>query len=97
MVIMTGIDTYMVTGGAGRSAITGSNVSSFGAALQGIFNPMFVEMAVHRTFANLSWPAFAVAAWAAFMYVRAKTAADKAFYDWSSSVGLSLRLEALPA
>src|SRR5919199_6017432 len=40
MVIMTGIDTYMVTGGAGRSAITGSNVSSFGAALQGIFNPM---------------------------------------------------------
>ena len=88
MVIMTGIDTYMVTGGAGRSAITGSTVSSFGTALQGIFNPMFIEMVVHRTFANLSWPAFAVAAWAAFMYLRAKTAADKAYYDWSSSVGL---------
>ena len=89
MVIMTGIDTYMVTGGAGRSAITGANVSSFGAALQGIFNPVFIELALHRTFANLSWPAFAVAAWAAFMYVRAKTAADKAFYDWTSSVGLT--------
>jgi cytochrome bd ubiquinol oxidase subunit I len=89
MVIMTGIDTFMVTGGGpGTAGITGSNVSSFGMALQGIFNPMFVEMALHRTFANLSWPAFAVAAWAAFMYLRSKTAEDRAFYDWSSSVGL---------
>jgi len=89
MVIMTGIDTFMVTGGGpGSPGITGSNVSSFGMALQGIFNPMFVEMAVHRTLANLSWPAFAVAAWSSFMYVRSKTSEDRAFYDWSSSVGL---------
>jgi len=89
MVIMTGIDTFMVTGGGpGTAGITGSNVSSFSMALQGIFNPMFVELAVHRTFANLSWPAFAVAAWAAFMYLRSKTAEDRAYYDWSSSVGL---------
>jgi cytochrome bd-type quinol oxidase subunit 1 len=90
MVIMTGIDTYMVTGGGpGRPEITGANVSSFGAALQGIFNPMFVEMILHRTFANLSWPAFALAAWASFMYIRAKTSEEKAFFDWSSSVGLT--------
>jgi cytochrome bd ubiquinol oxidase subunit I len=88
MAIMTGIDTYMVTGGGPGREITGSNVSAFGTALQGIFNPMFIELTLHRTFANLSWPAFAVAAWAAFMYVRSKTAADKAYYDWSSSVGL---------
>ncbi len=89
MVIMSGIDTYMVTGGGpGGPEITGSSIGSFGTALQGIFNPMFIEMVLHRTFANLSWPAFAVAAWASFMYVRSKTAADKAFYDWSSSVGL---------
>jgi hypothetical protein len=50
---------------------------------------MFTEMILHRTFANLSWPAFALAAWAAFMYARSKTEEDKAFYDWSSSVGLS--------
>jgi cytochrome bd ubiquinol oxidase subunit I len=90
MVIMTGIDTYMVTGGGpGRPEISAGNISSFGAALEGIFNPMFVEMILHRTFANLSWPAFALAAWASFMYVRAKTTEDKAFYDWSSSVGLT--------
>ena len=90
MVIMTGIDTYMVTGGGpGRPQITEGNVASFSAALQGIFNPMFVELLLHRTFANLSWPAFALAAWAAFMYVRSKTAEDKAFYDWSSAVGLT--------
>jgi cytochrome d ubiquinol oxidase subunit I len=90
MVIMTGIDTYMVTGGGpGRPQISEGTVASFNAALQGIFNPIFVEMILHRTFANLSWPAFAVGAWAAFMYVRAKTSEDKAFYDWSSSVGLT--------
>jgi cytochrome d ubiquinol oxidase subunit I len=90
MMIMTGIDTYMVTGGGpGRPQITEGTVASFGAALQGIFNPMFVELLLHRTFANLSWPAFALAAWAAFMYVRSKTAEDKAFYDWSSAVGLT--------
>src|SRR5919199_4134819 len=90
MFILTGIDTFMVTGGGPNAAeITEGNVSSFGSALSGIFNPMFVEMIVHRTLANLSWPAFAVAAWAAFMYARSKTEEDKAFYDWSSSVGLS--------
>ena len=88
MVIMTGIDTFMVTGGTGAPPIT-QNIASFGAAVQGIFNPMFTEMVLHRTFANLSWPAFAIAAWASFMYIRAKTAEDKAFYDWSSSVGLT--------
>jgi cytochrome bd-type quinol oxidase subunit 1 len=90
MVIMTGIDTYMVTGGGpGRPQISEDTIASFGTSLQGIFNPMFVEMVLHRTFANLSWPAFALAAWAAFMYVRSKTPEDKAFYDWSSSVGLT--------
>ncbi len=88
MVIMTGIDTFMTTGGPGAPPIT-QNIASFGAAVQGIFNPMFTEMVLHRTFANLSWPAFAIAAWASFMYIRAKTAEDKAFYDWSSSVGLT--------
>jgi hypothetical protein len=50
---------------------------------------MFTEMVLHRTFANLSWPAFAVATWAAFMYMRAKRPEDKSFYDWSTSVGLT--------
>jgi cytochrome bd ubiquinol oxidase subunit I len=90
MLIMTGIDTYMVTGGGpGRPQITEGSIASFGAALQGIFNPMFTDMLLHRTFANLSWPAFALGAWAAFMYVRSKTPEDRAFYDWSSSVGLT--------
>jgi cytochrome bd-type quinol oxidase subunit 1 len=90
MVIMTGIDTYMVTGGGpGRPQIGEDTIASFGAAVQGIFNPLFTDMVLHRTFANLSWPAFALAAWASFMYMRAKTAEDRAFYDWSSSVGLT--------
>jgi cytochrome bd ubiquinol oxidase subunit I len=90
MMIMTGIDTYMVTGGGpGRPAITEGSIGAFGSALQGIFNPIFTDMLLHRTFANLSWPAFAVAAWSSFMYARSKSAEDRAFYDWSTSVGLS--------
>ena len=90
MVLMTGIDTYMTTGGGPNAeAVTENNVGSFGASLNLLFNPMFVEMILHRTFANLSWPAFALAAWAAFMYIRSKTQSDKAFYDWSTSVGLT--------
>ena len=90
MVIMTGIDTYMTTGGGPNAEpVTEGNIGSFGAALSGIFNPMFVEMILHRTFANLSWPAFALAAWSAFMYMRSKAEADKAFHDWATSVGLT--------
>ncbi|HET7480817.1 MAG TPA: cytochrome ubiquinol oxidase subunit I [Rubrobacteraceae bacterium] len=90
MLIMTGIDTYMTTGGGPNSTpLNGNSIESLGVAFQGIFNPMFVEMLLHRTFANLSWPAFALAAWAAFMYIRSKTQEDRAFYDWSTSVGLT--------
>ena len=90
MVILTGIDTYMTTGGGPNATeVTEGNIANFGTALDGIFNPMFVEMILHRTFANLSWPAFAIAAWAAFMYIRSKTEEDRAFYDWSTSVGLT--------
>jgi cytochrome bd-type quinol oxidase subunit 1 len=90
MVIMTGMDTFMVTGGGAQTqVITQGNVASFTAGLQAVFNPMFTEMILHRTFANLSWPAFALAAWASVMYIRSKTQADKSFYDWTTSVGLT--------
>ncbi|AHY45569.1 Hypothetical Protein RradSPS_0286 [Rubrobacter radiotolerans] len=89
MLIMTGIDTYMVSGGPGTPQLTAENIASLGISLQAMFNPMFVEMTLHRTIANLSWPAFALAAWAAVMYVRAKNEADRSFYDWSTSVGLT--------
>jgi cytochrome bd ubiquinol oxidase subunit I len=90
--ILTGVDTFMVTGGgAGEQTIqSGGNLtfSGLGAALGSIWNPMFIPLDLHRTFGNLSWPAFAVAAWAAFRYRGAKSAEDKAFYDWAGSMGL---------
>ena len=90
MVIMTGIDTYMTTGGGANTVeITQGNVASLSVTLQSVFNPMFVELVLHRTFANLSWPAFALAAWASVMYMRSKTQEDRSFYDWTTSVGLT--------
>jgi cytochrome bd-type quinol oxidase subunit 1 len=90
MLILTGMDTFMVTGGgtAGQAVQEGSSVSSLGSALGSIFNPMFYWMALHRIGGNLSWPAYAVAAWAAFAYRRAKSVEDKAFYDWAGSMGV---------
>ena len=87
--ILTGVDTFMTTGGgAGSSIDTGAGFSSIGSSLSSIFNPMFIPLDLHRTFANLSWPAFAVATWAAFSYRRAKRADDKAFFDWAGSMGV---------
>ncbi len=90
--ILTGVDTFMVTGGgAGEQTVqSGGDLtfSSLGEALGSIFNPMFIPLDLHRTFGNLSWPAFAVAAWAGFRYRWAKSADDKAFYDWAGSMGV---------
>lgn len=87
--ILTGMDTFMVTGGgAGGQEIRGEDVSSPLAALDSIFNPMFATQTLHRTFGNLSWPAYAVAAWAGFMYTRSKNAEDRSFYDWAGSMGV---------
>jgi cytochrome bd-type quinol oxidase subunit 1 len=63
-------------------------VSSVGAALDSILSPVWFTQTLHRTFGNLSWPAFAVAAWAAFKYAGAKSAEDKSFYDWAGSMGV---------
>src|ERR671928_959993 len=86
--ILTGIDTFMVTGGGpGNSGVSGG-VGNIGSAFDSLISPMWLTLSIHRTFGNLSWPAFAVAAWAAFMYARSKKAEDRAFYDWAGSVGL---------
>lgn len=88
--ILTGVDTYMVTGGgAGANTVqSGGDLNNLGSALNSIFNPLFISLDLHRTFGNLSWPAFAVAGWAGFRYRWAKSAEDKAFYDWSGSMGV---------
>ena len=87
--IMTGIDTFMVTGGGeGQAVRSGESFSGIGASFESLLNPMFLQMNLHRTFGNLSWPAFAVAAWAGFMYLRSKKAEDRAYYDWAGSMGV---------
>jgi cytochrome bd-type quinol oxidase subunit 1 len=90
MWLLTGIDSFMVTGGgvAGQVVQGDAPVYNLGSALSSIFNPLFPWLALHRVGGNLSWPAFAVAAWAAFSYGRAKGAEDKAFYDWAGSMGV---------
>ncbi len=89
-VILSGIDQFMVTGGgAGAQVAQSGAFNNPLAALGSLFSsPTSVPMDLHRTFGNLSWPAYAIAAWAAFSYGRAKSAEDKAFYDWAGSMGV---------
>ena len=86
--ILTGIDTFMVTGGGPGNQDFSGGVGNIGSAFDSLISPMWLTLSIHRTFGNLSWPAFAVAAWAAFMYARSKKAEDRAFYDWAGSVGV---------
>jgi cytochrome bd ubiquinol oxidase subunit I len=78
----------MVTGGGAGNPAVSSGVSDIGSAFDSLISPMWLTLNIHRTFGNLSWPAYAVAAWAAFMYARSKKAEDKAFYDWAGSMGV---------
>ncbi|CAN5873948.1 hypothetical protein BH23ACT11_BH23ACT11_28820 [soil metagenome] len=87
--IMTGIDTFMVTGdGEGRTLEPGESISGIGPALDSLLNPMFIQLNLYRTVGNISWPAFAVAAWAGFMYLRSKKPEERAYYDWAGSMGV---------
>jgi cytochrome d ubiquinol oxidase subunit I len=86
--ILTGIDTFMVTGGGPGNPDVSGGVSDIGSAFDSLISPLWLTLSIHRTFGNLSWPAFAVAAWAAFMYARSKKAEDRAFYDWAGSMGV---------
>ncbi len=88
-VILSGIDQFMVTGGgAGGQVVQSGAFNNPLSALGSLFGPTSIPMDLHRTFGNLSWPAYAIAAWAAFSYGRAKSAEDKAFYDWAGSMGV---------
>lgn len=89
--ILTGVDTFMVTGGRpGERLQSGGDLtlSSLGESIGSMLNPMFIPLDLHRTFGNLSWPAFAVAGWAAFAFGRAKKAEDREFFDWAGSMGM---------
>lgn len=88
--VLTGMDTFMVAGpGPGQHVVqSGIGTNSWSSSWGSMWNPMWVPLDLHRTIANLSWPAYAVAGWAAFMYARSKGAEDKAYFDWAGSMGV---------
>jgi cytochrome d ubiquinol oxidase subunit I len=53
-----------------------------------VLNPTSYPLTVHRTVGNLAYIGFVFGAFCAIRYLRAKTAEDKAFYDWAGSFGL---------
>lgn len=53
-----------------------------------VLNPTSYPLTVHRTVGNLAYIGFAFGGFCAIKYLRAKTAEDKAFYDWAGSFGL---------
>ena len=80
---MTGLDTYMVTGGGpGSPQITEGSIASFGLRCRGS-STQCSRIWFCTAPSPTSRAAFALGAWAAFMYVRSKTPEDRAFYDWA--------------
>lgn len=53
-----------------------------------VLNPTSYPLTVHRTVANLAYIGFAFGGFCAIKFLKAKTAEDKAFYDWAGSFGL---------
>ncbi len=53
-----------------------------------VLNPTSYPLTVHRTVGNLAYIGFAFGGFCAIKFLRAKTAEDKAFYDWAGSFGL---------
>lgn len=52
------------------------------------FNPTAVPLDLHRLVGDLSWAGFAIAGYAAFKTLRARTPEQRAYYDWMGSVGV---------
>ena len=89
MVIMTGIDTYMVTGGGPGAPRSPRATSAASGPLSGDLQP---DVRRDGPAPHLRQPLVAglrPRRLGRFMYIRSKTAEDKAFYDWSSAVGLT--------
>jgi cytochrome d ubiquinol oxidase subunit I len=53
-----------------------------------VLNPTSYPLTLHRTVGNLAYIGFAFGGFCAIKFLRAKTAEDKAFYDWAGSFGL---------
>ena len=53
-----------------------------------VLNATSYPLTVHRTVGNLAYVGFVIGAFCAIRFLRAKKAADKAFYDWAGSFGL---------
>ncbi|MDQ6710671.1 MAG: cytochrome ubiquinol oxidase subunit I [Candidatus Dormibacteraeota bacterium] len=53
-----------------------------------VLNPTSYPLTVHRTVGNLAYIGFAFGGFCAIKFLRAKSAEDKAFYDWAGSFGL---------
>lgn len=51
-------------------------------------NPTSYPLDIHRLIANLAYIGFATGALSAFLYWRAKTIEDRAYYDWAGSFGM---------
>ncbi len=53
-----------------------------------IFNPTAIVLDLHRVVGDISYAGFAVAAFAAWRFLRARTPGDKAFWDLAGGLGL---------
>ncbi len=58
-----------------------------GTTWEAVDNPLWIPVVIHRLLGNITFGGFVVAAYAAVMFLTARSAAARAHYDWMGYVG----------
>jgi len=66
-----------------------------GTTWQAVHNPLWIPLAIHRFIGNVAFGGFVAGAYAAIKFLGARTAEEKAHYDWMGYVGNFVGLAAL--
>ncbi|MBI3077334.1 MAG: cytochrome ubiquinol oxidase subunit I [Deltaproteobacteria bacterium] len=91
MVIANSWATFMMSP-AGIEKDTGQFV---GSVWQAVRNPLWMPLNVHRFIANVAFGGFIVGAYAAIRFLQARSAEERAHYDWMGYVGNFIGIAAL--
>ncbi|MBI4590877.1 MAG: cytochrome ubiquinol oxidase subunit I, partial [Candidatus Rokubacteria bacterium] len=77
------------------SGIDKETLRFVGTTWQAVANPLWIPLAIHRFIANIAFGGFIVGAYAAIKFLGARSAAERAHYDWMGYVGNFVGLAAL--
>ena len=83
MLVATAWTAYTMT----PTGLDAERTRFVGTTWQAVANPLWIPLAIHRFVANVSFGGFVVGAYAAVRFLGARSADERAHYDWMGYVG----------